>query len=259
MNSTLFKENMDVHGYCVFTNILSHDFIQHLNNDCLKWVDICEQYQIKAGINASGDGTAHHSVGAQDSIDNFIDKHLFHEYLNLYFDNTPYILHACNPVGGLPKKLNYVHNIHRDTRTFIPEYHFRINMLVMLNDFTEENGATQVLAGSHRSSETPDEDFFNENYIQLLGQAGTVVLFNSYLWHRAGLNVTEENRVALTLSYGPAFIKPQMDYARLLGESYGSGLSELTRQVLGYNSRVPASLSEWYQKPEHRLYHSNQG
>jgi ectoine hydroxylase-related dioxygenase (phytanoyl-CoA dioxygenase family) len=259
MNSALFKENMDVHGYCVFNNILPNDFTQRLNNDCLKWVDICEQYQIKAGINASGDGTAHHSVGAQDSIDNFIDKHLFHEYLNLYFDHTPYILHACNPVGGLPKKLNYVHNIHRDTRTFIPEYHFRINMLVMLNDFTEENGATQVLAGSHRSSEPPDEDFFNDNYIQLLGQAGTVVLFNSYLWHRAGLNVTEENRVALTLSYGPAFIKPQMDYARLLGESYGSDLSELTRQVLGYNSRVPTSLSEWYQKPEHRLYHSNQG
>ncbi|WP_221763352.1 phytanoyl-CoA dioxygenase family protein [Methyloradius palustris] len=259
MNLALFKENMDVHGYCVFTNTLSDDFIQRLNNDCLKWVDICEQYQIKAGINALGDGTAHHSVGSQDSIDSFIDKHLFHEYLNLYFNNAPYILHACNPVGGLPKKLNYVHNIHRDTRTFIPEYHFRINMLVMLNDFTEENGATQVLVGSHRSSEPPDEEFFNENYVQLLGRAGTVVLFDSYLWHRAGLNVTEKNRVALTLSYGPAFIKPQMDYARLLGETYGHVLSELTRQVLGYNSRVPTSLSEWYQKPEHRLYHSNQG
>jgi hypothetical protein len=29
--------------------------------------------------------------------------------------------------------------------------------------------------------------------------------------------------------------------------------------VLGYNARVPATLDEWYQPPERRMYRSDQG
>jgi hypothetical protein len=61
------------------------------------------------------------------------------------------------------------------------------------------------------------------------------------------------------MSFGPGFIKPQLDYARMLGEEYGAGLSELSRQILGYNARVPISHSEWYRKENQRLYKSNQG
>lgn len=259
MDMTTFNHKMETDGFVMFPNLLDAALTQQLNRDCLKWVKTCEAYQIAAGINEAGDGTGHHSLGAHDSIDQYIDLHLLHDYIDNYFKHQPYILHACNPIAGAPKKRNYVHNIHKDTRTYIPDYHFRLNMIVMLDDFTSENGATQVLLGSHRQSTAPDEDLFNAHYVELLGKAGTVVLFNSYLWHRGGLNITDQNRVALTLSFGPAYIKPQLDYARMLGEDYALGLSALTRQVLGYNARVPCSLDEWYQKVDARLYHANQG
>ncbi|GAA4015315.1 phytanoyl-CoA dioxygenase family protein [Actimicrobium antarcticum] len=259
MDINIFKERIDKDGFFIIPNLLTSDFVAELNRDCLSWVNVCEQYQISAGINVAGDGTGHHSVGANDSIDRFIAQHILHKYIDTYFNQKPYILHACNPLKGEPKKLNYVHNIHRDTKTFIPDYHFRLNIIVMLDDFKKDNGATQVLLGSHLLPERPDEIIFNKNHVSLLGKAGTVVLFNSYLWHKGGINITDKNRVALTLSFSPAFIKPQMDYARLLGEEYGRNLSDLTRQVLGYNARVPISLKEWYQTSEHRLYHSNQG
>jgi len=35
--------------------------------------------------------------------------------------------------------------------------------------------------------------------------------------------------------------------------------SELSRQVLGYNSRVPVRLEEWYRPRESRLYQADQG
>ncbi len=246
-------------GWCLFPNVLDSETTAALRSDSLKWVDICREFQIRNGINADGDGTAHHSIGGDDSIDAFIDSHLFHPYLDLFFGSAPYILHACNPVGGLPNRVNYVHNIHRDVRTYIPDYNMRMNVLVMLDDFTPENGATHVLTGSHRQAEPPAPEAFDRDFQRLTGPAGSVVLFNSYLWHRGGLNITDRARVALTLSYGPAYIKPQLDYARMLGEDYGEGLSKQTRQVLGYTSRVPTSLDEWYRPAATRLYRSDQG
>jgi ectoine hydroxylase-related dioxygenase (phytanoyl-CoA dioxygenase family) len=259
MNAHQLHSNLKNDGWVIFEGILDPDLTKELRADCLKWVNICTQYQIKNKINHSGDGTAHHSIGGNDSIDRFIAMHKFHDILNDFFDGQPYILHACNPVSGAPGQNIYVHKIHRDVATFIPNYKFRINMLVMLDDFTLENGATQVLPRSHTNPTPPDLASFEANHLSILGKAGSVVLFNSYLWHRGGRNVTDSNRVALTLSFGRAYVKPQMDYARLLGEEYGENLSELTRQVLGYKSRVPVNLDEWYQPKSSRLYHADQG
>jgi ectoine hydroxylase-related dioxygenase (phytanoyl-CoA dioxygenase family) len=222
-------------------------------------VEICSRYQIEGKVNQGGDGTAHHSIGGGDSVDDYVNMHLFHEYLSYFYQEKPYILHACNPVGGFPNAETYVHRIHKDAATFIAGFHLRINMLVMLDDFTVKNGATLVLRGSHLKPERPPDFEFDQRCESLVGTAGSVVLFNSYLWHRGGRNTTQNNRVALTLSYGPAFIKPQMDYARLLGEERGVTLSPLSREILGYNSRVPVNHREWYRPKGERLYHADQG
>jgi len=259
MNMELFRAKIEQDGWVVFENALPAQLLADMRADSLKWVDICKGYQVRNGINSAGDGTAHHAIGAKDSIDRFVAMHLFHDYVADFFGGIPYIMHACNPVGGFPNYKTYLHQVHRDAATYIPGFRLRMNMLVMLDDFTEENGATQILPGSQNLPERPDDATFDAGSQTILGSAGSVVLFNSYLWHKGGPNRTDRNRVALTLSFGPAFVKPQMDYARLLGEAYGKNLDELTRQVLGYNARVPVSLDEWYRPRTDRLYQANQG
>lgn len=254
-----FGCDIETRGWSILERAVDADRVRRMRADCLKWVDICARVQVKNGINQAGDGTAHHSLGLNDSLDEFIDSGTAASYLDCYFDGGLYILHAINPVSGAPGATNYVHKIHRDVRTYIPGKNIRMNMLVMLDDFTMDNGATHVLEGSHRLDRAPDREYFDANYRSLVGPAGSIVLFNSYLWHRGGTNTTQQNRVALTLSFNPPFLKPQMDYARMLGESYFAGVTERTRQILGYNSRVPASLDEWYQPEATRLYKSNQG
>jgi len=244
-------------GFVIFKSFLNQDEILSLKNDCIKWIDICGEYQIKAGLKK--DFTAHHSVGGDDSIDDFLHKNYFDKILTDFFDGKNYILHACNPVLGPPSAKSYLHKIHRDIRTFIPNMNLRVNMLVALDDFTIENGATEIYEGSHLKGDMPTDQEFENNVSHLIMPAGSVVLFNSYLWHRAGHNTTTKNRVALTLSYGLSFIKPQMDYARLIGEERAKNFSPKSRQILGYNSRVPVNLEEWYRKPDDRLYHEDQG
>lgn len=254
-----FDREMRSVGWSVFPKILPPELVKSMYADALKWVERCRQMQIKTGINENGDGTAHHAIGDGDALDVFFHQHLFHSYLTHFFNDKPYITHAMNPVCVTRDRATYIQEIHRDTNTVIPGYRFRINMLVMLTDFTLENGATQILPGSQAMERKPSNEEFEKGYKSMTGTAGTVILFDSYLWHRGGKNTTSIPRVGHTLSFGPAFVKPQMDYARMLGEEAGKSLSALSRQVLGYNARVPISHEEWYRKSAARLYQADQG
>lgn len=254
-----YECQMEEAGWVIFEKAVSDNLVEEMKGDVLKWIDICEKFQVERGLNESGDGTAHQTVGGNDSLDRFYDMHLFHDYISRYFDDKPYILCCSTPTAGYSHKPNYLQRVHRDIGTYIHGFKARLNMIVMLDDFTVENGATQILPGSHRREEKPSDEEFEANCVPILGPAGSVVFFNSYLWHRGGKNYTSGTRVALTTGFTRPFIKPQMDYARMLGEEYGKNLSPKTRQLLGYNSRVPVSLDEWYRADGERFYQKGQG
>jgi ectoine hydroxylase-related dioxygenase (phytanoyl-CoA dioxygenase family) len=129
----------------------------------------------------------------------------------------------------------------------------------MLDDFTLENGATYVLSGSHHLEEKPSDEYFRAHAEQVVGSAGNVLIFDSNVWHAAADNLTDAPRRSVTPMYCRPYIKQQFDYPRMLGEDVGRQLSEPIRQVIGYNARVPASLDEWYQPPEKRMYKPGQG
>ncbi|RZJ71884.1 MAG: phytanoyl-CoA dioxygenase, partial [Flavobacterium sp.] len=86
-----------------------------------------------------------------------------------------------------------------------------------------------------------------------------IILFDSNLWHAGGINYTRKVRRALTLGFTKPYIKQQFDYPRYLGYEFGETLAADLRQIIGYNARVPASLHEYYQPIEQRMYKSDQG
>ncbi|MCC7264717.1 MAG: phytanoyl-CoA dioxygenase family protein [Candidatus Latescibacteria bacterium] len=86
--------------------------------------------------------------------------------------------------------------------------YFGMNSLWLLDPFTPENGATRVVPGTHRSGGVPrDEmaDLFapHPRELLLLAPAGTVVAFNSHLWHGGTLNRTGDLRRVLHMAYVP--------------------------------------------------------
>ena len=134
-----------------------------------------------------------------------------------------------------------------------------VQLLVMLDDFTEENGATYLLTGSHRQRERPSSEEFFRGAVRAIGPAGSIVVFDSNLWHAAGVNRSEpaaaraDAGVHATLHQTTARLPASARYE--CGDSYSPAL----RQLLGYNARVPTSLDEWYQPPQKRLYKPDQG
>jgi ectoine hydroxylase-related dioxygenase (phytanoyl-CoA dioxygenase family) len=96
------------------------------------------------------------------------------------------------------------------------------NSIWLLDDFTADNGATRVVPGSHLSGKSPGDVMADTSdafpgEVLLLAPAGTVVVFNSHLWHGGTLNRTSRPRRALHAYFtrrGDAQQLDQRKYAR---------------------------------------------
>jgi ectoine hydroxylase-related dioxygenase (phytanoyl-CoA dioxygenase family) len=91
-----------------------------------------------------------------------------------------------------------------------------VTVIVYLDEATVENGATQIIPGTHMLpylGMPPGGRGGNwladhHEYLDLLGQAvpvpmrkGGVLLFHSLLFHSTGVNTTDRSRVSITLGY----------------------------------------------------------
>jgi len=253
-----FEYSVKTRGWMKFDAAIPEELCDRMRVDIARHVHRCGALQVKAGIPGAPDGTAHHTVGYGDSLDEFLERGYLDEYVRKFFGG-PYIVHAFNPVTIQSGGRNYVHRIHKDVRTYSNGFRMLLNMLVMVDPFTLDNGATYILSGSHHEATAPIEDFFFQHAERIVGSVGSIVLFDSNVWHAAGENYSGKSRTAMTLSFSRPFIKPQMDYARLLGAERGARLSDRMRQLLGYNAGVATDLDEWYRPAGSRMYRPDQG
>jgi ectoine hydroxylase-related dioxygenase (phytanoyl-CoA dioxygenase family) len=90
------------------------------------------------------------------------------------------------------------------------------NAMWMIDDFTEDNGATIVVPGSHLSGRQPDHDLDGDaSWVPAIGPAGTVCIFEGRTWHSTGENVSGAPRIGLTTNFCAPQFRQQENF--LLG------------------------------------------
>lgn len=159
------------------------------------------------------------------------------------------------PAGGS----NYSHRIHVDSPRFIPGYVTNVGVMLALDDYTLENGATYYLPGSHLSDAVPTEAEFFARAERTFPKAGDAVVFNARTWHLGGKNTTGRARHAATMNVCRSYMRQRFDYARLVPSAIVEQLGDVGRRFLGFDVRMPVSLEEYYVPEERRLYKANQG
>ncbi|HVA46346.1 MAG TPA: phytanoyl-CoA dioxygenase family protein [Pirellulales bacterium] len=106
------------------------------------------------------------------------------------------------------------------------------NVVWMLDDFTQDNGALRVVPGSHRFNRLPQdvlEDPLADHPRQCVvtGAAGSVIVMNAHLWHGGMANRTSRPRTAVHAFYCRRD-KPQQQYQKqLLDADLPAALREL--------------------------------
>ncbi len=107
------------------------------------------------------------------------------------------------------------------------------NTMWALTDFTEPNGATRVIAGSHLRDSSPD---FGQPYSSIPAEMsrGSVLVWHGSLWHGGGANRTDARRVGLAMNYCAGFIRQQENQQLGIPRKIAAGFSPRLRELVGY-------------------------
>ena len=102
-----------------------------------------------------------------------------------------------------------------------------------LTDFTEENGATRIIPGSHLADTSPDYGAPYDSMPAVMS-AGSVLIWHGSLWHGGGANTTPDRRIGLAMNYCAGYIRQQENQQLGLSPSLVRTFSPRLRDLVGY-------------------------
>jgi ectoine hydroxylase-related dioxygenase (phytanoyl-CoA dioxygenase family) len=126
--------------------------------------------------------------------------------------------------------------IHADDQLIpLPKPHPPVvcNTMWALTDFTEANGATRVVPGSHLADHNPDYGAPYESIPAEMAR-GSVLVWHGSLWHGGGANTTRDRRVGLAMNYCAGFIRQQENQQLGIPRAVAARFSPRLRRLIGY-------------------------
>jgi len=139
-----------------------------------------------------------------------------------------------------------------------------LSLIFAVDAFTAENGATQVVAGSHRWEDAAverlldDIDFetvpesarvprpggalpgwFRGELVDVAMPAGAAIVFLGTLVHRGGANRSDRPRLALSNQYCEPWARQQENYCLSIPRAAARAMSPRVQGLLGYSVHPP--------------------
>ena len=115
-----------------------------------------------------------------------------------------------------------------------PDTPLACNVAWLLDDFTQLNGCTRYVPGSHKIGHGPDP---KESYstLPIEAPAGALLVMDGRLWHQTGSNkTTSESRAALFGYYVLRWIRPQINWNVTLAPERVAQFDNRFLHLLGY-------------------------
>ncbi len=156
-----------------------------------------------------------------------------------------FVLHLQNGVINAPKKEHHQSSWHRDLpyQDYVSSVPLAISALVCVDDFSEETGGTHFVPYSHKLAQMPSKEFVEKQQITAEAPAGSLIVFDSMMYHRAGFNSSDRIRRGINQMYTIPLLKQQIDLPTLLGSKHAA--DPFLKNFLGYDSRTPGSVGEF--------------
>ena len=128
--------------------------------------------------------------------------------------------------------------IHSDDQLLpLPKPHVPVvcNSMWALTDFTEANGATRIIPGSHLRDHAPD---YGAPYDSIPAEMprGSVLVWHGSLWHGGGANTTDSRRYGIAMNYCAGWIRQQENQQLGLPLETVRGFEPRLRELCGFGT-----------------------
>jgi ectoine hydroxylase-related dioxygenase (phytanoyl-CoA dioxygenase family) len=160
--------------------------------------------------------------------------------LNEFFLDEECLIYIMESIVIQPgEKAQVLHHDDAPTRLPRPRPAVTAATMICLDDYTETNGATRLVPGSHLwGSDRVAEDHEAKSAVC---PRGSVIYFLGTTWHSGGQNRSDKPRYALTVQYCQPYIRP-LDNLMLSVDPRRVLNGEIPREIanmMGYRSAFP--------------------
>ena len=128
---------------------------------------------------------------------------------------------------------------------------FQISAMWPLNDFTEENGATRVVLGTHNDppieESRTDSAEHPKGVVQAVMPKGSVLFYMGSTLHGGGANRTNESRAGLINTYALGWLRQEENQVLNVPREIADQYPKIIRDLMGYK---PHDKLGCYQNPD---------
>lgn len=238
-------ENIRFKGYTILKSILTES---ECTNLCEKSESIYDSQVQEFGLENLKIISELDIVRAPFYYDDIFLFTIKNEYilniLRLLF-KSHFILHLQNVIINRPHNDHHQASWHRDIpyQEYTVSNPIAISVFYCLSPFNDQTGATKILPYSHLISHFPSIEFAEDNAVLIEANPGDVVIFDSWIYHRATRNISNIVRYGVNHVFTVPILKQQIDFPKLLKGKYYDDL--ILRDLLGYSYQVATSVNDF--------------
>ena len=232
MNVQAHLEELDDQGYTLIREFLSADALRRVREGLAPYLEshrgrnAFEGFRTERVYTLVGRGRVFEDIVEDARVLAILDRVL----------RPGYLLTASQAICIHPGESAQA--IHHDDSFYPvarPRPSYSYSTIVAVDDFTAENGGTEVIPGSHRWSDAQIES----RLVPMVVPAGTCILFHGTLMHRGGANRSAASRLAFSNQYCEPWARTQENFFLGVPPERAAKMSPRLQVLLGYEVMPP--------------------
>ena len=227
--------DIDAQGYVMIPDWISADRVARLGKDLRREVNPIRELMLPDKTTVR----AHNLLGKTRCVDDLVcDPRLLALAQGVLGDKIQVSVVAMFDLLPGAK----AQGLHQDDGLWpLPRPHppFVVNVVIAVEDFTTENGATMLVPGSHKWHDQQVRQPPDVEPVQVEMSAGSLLAWTGAMWHAGGANTTkDQSRLGVDINFNLAYLRQQENQYIGVPREEVAKMPKRLQRVLGYQHGV---------------------